>query len=406
MTAGVGPTYITGMGAVTALGVGVAELWQGLRSGQSGVKPIVIPRTERQQIGQAAHLGSFNPADHLTPELAAATDRFVHFAIVAADEAMKQAGWPIGDPMGDRTAVIIGSGIGGSTTSDTGHYKFYVTHERGDPMTVPKVMPSAAASHIAMRYGARGPSFAVSSACSSSTQAIGLGLMLIRSGVVDRAIVGGSEAMLTPATFRAWETLRVMTPGLCRPFSKGRDGMVLGEGAAVFLLENETSARRGAKPLAVLAGYGTSSDALDIVRPDPTGAARSMQLALEDANLAPRDIDYINAHGTGTILNDVSESESLRLVFDGSLPDILVSSTKPVHGHALGAAGAIELVATICALRDGLAPATINWQEPDPRCIPDPVANTARKKDMEFAMSNSFAFGGINASLIVKRIAP
>jgi nodulation protein E len=197
-----------------------------------------------------------------------------------------------------------------------------------------------------------------------------------------------------------------MTPGLCRPFSKGRDGMVLGEGAAVFLLENEMSARRGAKPLAVLAGYGTSSDAMDIVRPDPGGAARSMQLALADANLKPRDIGYINAHGTGTILNDASESESLRLVFDDSLPGILVSSTKPVHGHALGAAGAIELVATICALREGLAPATINWQEPDPRCIPDPVANTARTKDMEFAMSNSFAFGGINASLIVKRIAP
>ena len=159
-------------------------------------------------------------------------------------------------------------------------------------------------------------------------------------------------------------------------------------------------------PLAELSGYGTSSDASDIVRPDPQGAARSMQLALADANLIPSDIDYINAHGTGTILNDVSELESMRLVFDGSLPDILVSSTKPIHGHALGAAGAIELVATICALRDGLAPPTINWQEPDPRCIPDPVANFAREKQMEFAMSNSFAFGGINASLIVKRLDP
>jgi nodulation protein E len=406
VTIGVSPTYITGMGAVSALGVGVRKLWQGLRSGQSGVTPIVIPRTERQQIGQAAHLGSFNPEEHIAPDLAAATDRFVHFAIVAADEAVKQAGWRTVEPMGDRTAVIIGSGIGGSTTSDVGHYKFYVTHERGDPMTVPKVMPSAAASHIAMRYGARGPSFAVSSACSSSSQAIGLGLMLIRSGVVDRAIVGGSEAMLTPATFRAWETLRVMTPGLCRPFSRGRDGMVLGEGAAVFLLENEISAKRGTTPLAELSGYGTSSDAYDIVRPDPQGAARSMQLALADASLNPSDIDYINAHGTGTILNDVNESESMRLVFDGSLPDILVSSTKPIHGHALGAAGAIELVATICALRDGLAPPTINWQEPDPRCIPDPVANFAREKQMEFAMSNSFAFGGINASLIVKRFEP
>ena len=406
MTGGGSQTYITGMGAVTALGVGVPELWRGLRSGESGVKPIVIPRTERQQIGQAAHLSTFNPTDYIAADLATATDRFVHFAIVAADEALRQAAWPTGEPMGDRTAVIIGSGIGGSTTSDAGHHKFYVTRERTDPMTVPKVMPSAAASHIAMRYGARGPSFAVSSACSSSSQAIGLGMMLIRSGVVDRAIVGGSEAMLTPATFRAWETLRVMTPTLCRPFSKGRDGMVLGEGAAVFVLENEASARRGTTPLAELAGYGTSSDASDIVRPDPQGAARSMQLALADAHLNPDDIDYINAHGTGTILNDVCESQSMRMVFGDPLSDILVSSTKPIHGHALGAAGAIELVATICALRDCIAPPTINWQEHDPRCIADPVANVARSKKMEFALSNSFAFGGINASLIVKRFDP
>ncbi len=397
-------TYITGMGAVTALGVGVPELWQGLRSGVSGVKPIILPRTERQQIGHAAHLGDFNPADYIVPELAAAADRFVQFAIVAADEAMRTSAWPAGEPLGDRTAVIIGTGIGGSATADLGHYKFNVTRERTDPMTVPKVMPSAAASHISMRFGARGPSFAVSSACSSGAQAIGLGLLLIRSGIADRAIVGGSEAMLTPATFRAWETLRVMTPTLCRPFSKGRDGMVLGEGAAVILLENEISIQRGTMPLAELSGYGTSSDAFDILRPDPRGAARSMQLALSDAGLKSSEIDYINAHGTGTILNDTSESEAMRLVFGDTLPDVPVSSTKPVHGHTLGAAGAIELVATVCALQNGLVPPTINWLGPDANCIADPVANSARPRQMTFAMSNSFAFGGINASLIVKRV--
>jgi nodulation protein E len=296
----------------------------------------IDPRTERQQIGQAAHLGNFNPTDHIAPDLAAATDRFVHFALAAADEAMNQAGWPIGEPMGDRTAVIIGSGIGGSTTSDIGHYKFYVTHERTDPMTVPKVMPSAAASHIAMRYGARGPSFAVSSACSSSTQAIGLGLMLIRSGVVDRAIVGGSEAMLTPATFRAWETLRVMTPSLCRPFSKGRDGMVLGEGAAIFMLENEISASVAPHRLPCFQAMARR------VTP-PISSARSPwcgpvhATALADANLSPSDIDYINAHGTGTILNDVSEFWSpAAWVFDGSLPDILCPRQSQFMGMRLG----------------------------------------------------------------------
>lgn len=396
--------HITGMGAVSALGLGVDALWNASRSGQTGVRTIVLPRTEKQQVTTAAHYSDFDPAP-LLPKPLLDTDRFVQFALVAADEAMRQAQWTDGEPCGDRTAVIIGSGIGGATASDLGHYKYYVTGERVDPMTVPKVMPNAAASHIAMRYGARGPSFAVSSACSSSTQAIGLGLMLIRSGAVDRAIVGGSEAMLTPATFRAWETLRVMTPTLCRPFSKGRNGMVLGEGAAVFLLEAEDVARAGVKPIAEMCGYGTSSDASDIVRPDAQGASRSIMLALADADVHAADIGYINAHGTGTILNDVTETEAVRMVFGDGAHMPALSSTKPVHGHALGAAGAIELVVTVSALRDGVVPPTLNWLEPDPRCISDPVANTARTVTMRHALTNSFAFGGINASLIVGKVA-
>ena len=261
-------------------------------------------------------------------------------------------------------------------------------------------MGSSAVSHISMMYGCTGPTFAVTSACASAGQAIGLGTYFIRSGMVDRAIVGGSESSMTAMNIRVWELLRVLTPDACRPFSVNRNGMVLGEGAAVLVLESEQAAReRQATPLAEVAGYGTSSDAFDIVRPDATGATTAMELAIADSGLPPDTIDYVNAHGTGTIANDEIEAEALRRVFGARLP--AVSSTKPIHGHTLGAAGAIELVITIMAVRDKVAPPTINWLGRDPKCDLDPVANMARDLPIRAAMSNSFAFGGINACLIV-----
>jgi nodulation protein E len=398
--------FITGMGAVSALGFGIKPLWDAARTGESGVRDIEMPRTTNQLIRKAAHLPSFDPSGFLASDIIKSSDRFAQMALIAANETLSDAGWPAGEPLGHGTAVLIGSGIGGASTSDWEHHKFYTTRERADPMTIPKVMPNAASSHISMAFGAKGLSLAVSSACSSSSQAIGLGLMLLRMGVADRALVGGSECLLTPATFRAWEALRVMTPSLCRPFSTGRNGMVLGEGAAVMMLETEgAAAARGARPLAELAGFGSTSDAGDIVRPDAESAARAMQLALADAGLAPTDIGYVNAHGTGTILNDRTESTALTRVFGAQLDGLAVSSTKPVHGHALGAAGALELAVTICALRDGIAPPTINWIGPDADCLSDPVANVAQARPMAAAMSNSFAFGGINASLIVRKVA-
>jgi nodulation protein E len=229
---------------------------------------------------------------------------------------------------------------------------------------------------------------------------------MLRARLIDTCIVGGSEALLAPAFFRAWESLRVMTSTLCRPFSRNRNGMVLGEGAGVLVIEAEDAClARGAQPLALLAGYGTSSDAQDIVRPDAEGAARSMALALSDAGLEPHEVDYVNAHGTGTILNDSCESAALTKVFGPGLPGIAVSSTKPIHGHTLGAAGAIELIVAICALREQLAPPTINWLEADPSCIADPVPNAARPRSIAAALSNSFAFGGINACLAVTAYA-
>lgn len=396
--------FITGMGAVSALGFGADALWQAARDGRSGVRELALPRTEKQQIRKAAHFPSFNAAGRVPTEVIRSTDRFVQMALVAAGEALADAGWPEGEPLGPRTAVLIGSGIGGASTSDLEHYKFYVSRDRGDPMTVPKVMPSAAASLVSMAHGARGLTLAVSSACSSASQAAGLGLLLLRHGLADRAIIGGSESLLTPATFRVWEALRVMTPGLCRPFSRDRNGMVLGEGCALLMIETENAASaRGARLHAELAGFGSTSDAGDIVRPDAGGAAGAMQAALTDAGLDPSDIDYVNAHGTGTILNDRTESEAMNTVFGSRLGGLPVSSTKPVHGHALGAAGALELVVTVRALQSDLAPPTINWLGADQNCIADPVPNEARPCPITAAMTNSFAFGGINASLIVRK---
>jgi nodulation protein E len=272
-------------------------------------------------------------------------------------------------------------------------------------MTIPRVMPNAAASQVCMRYGCKGPSFAISSACSSGSQSIGVGFQMVRCGVVDRAVVGGSEALLTPAVFRAWEALRVLTPDACRPFSKGRNGMVLGEGAAVLIIEElETARARNATIIAEIAGYGSTSDANDIVRPDRDGPVRSMRLALADAGLAPEDVGYINAHGTGTILNDIVETAAVRDVFGACADRLAVTSTKPIHGHTLGAAGAIELVVTIKALAEGVVPPTVNWIEADPKCDLDVVPNEARRKDIGVALSNSFAFGGINASLVVRHV--
>jgi nodulation protein E len=392
------------MGCVTALGMGASVLWESTRDGVTGVKALNLPRLEQQQVKYAAHLSGFTPATALDKRLVDTTDRFTQFALIAAAEAVAEAESASPLAWGERSGVIIGSGIGGASTSDDQHYTLYVTKTRNEPLTIPRVMPNAAASHVSMRYGAKGPCFAVSSACSSASQSIGLGLQAIRAGLIDTCIVGGSEALLTPATFRAWEALRVMTPTLCRPFSKKRNGMVLGEGAAVLLIEAEEAARaRGAAPLAELAGYGTSSDAGDIVRPDPGGAARCIELALADAGLRPENIGYVNAHGTGTILNDICETRALAAVFGERLKALHVSSTKPIHGHALGAAGAIELIVTVHALRQQTAPPTINWLEPDPDCIADPVPNEARPAPMRAALSNSFAFGGINACLVVTR---
>lgn len=398
---------ITGLGTVAAPGIGIEVLRAAVFGGVSGQHSMEHRRLGDLWIRKAAVVSGYDSAAHFDRRTLAGLDLFSQFALLAAGEAVAMS--ELGDTnlAGPETAVIVGTGVGGISTQDEQSFEIYANGaQRVDVMSVPKVMPSAAASQVSIRYRCTGPSFAVSSACSSATQAIGIGLMLVRSGVVRRALVGGAEACLTYSALKAWEALRVMTPDLCRPFSLGRNGMMLGEGAAMFVIERADDAEaRGAPIQAELLGYGTSSDGNDILRPAQEGCEAAMRLALDDAGLTPGDIDYINAHGTGTVANDATEASAIRAVFGAAADRIRVSSTKPVHGHALGAAGALELAVSVLALQEQQLPPQINLTEQDPAC-PIVLADGTETGPIERVMSNSFAFGGVNATLIVGRAEP
>lgn len=393
---------ITGMGAICATGMGADNLWAACRDGVPAIGPLELKRSTRLRVNQAAQVRGYAPKDFFDRSELLRCDRFTQFAHLAGLEAIAQSGIDPKELAGPRTAVIIGTGVGGFHALDDGHYAVYVEDVRVDPMGIPRQMPSAASSFLSVKHGATGPCFAVSSACASGAQAIGVGAMLVRQGVVDRAIVGGTEAATTAVAMRYWEALRVLTASCCRPFSTGRDGMVVGEGAAVFLIEAADAAKaRGARPLAMLAGYGTSSDARDFIQPDVEGAVLALQGALESAGLDPASVGYVNAHGTATVLNDLNESRALRRVLGDALDDIPVSSSKPIFGHGLGAAGALELVVTIRALMEQTIPPQINVLEPDPDCALNLPLGGAVPHTFGAALSNSFAFGGINATLAV-----
>jgi len=396
---------ITGFGAISAAGIGADKLWGAAKTGTSQIGPLDVPRADLLRVKIAAAVKDFVAEEHLSKEELQRTDRFSHFAHVATAEAIRHSGITSQDLAGPRSAVIIGTGIGGLTSMDESYVQFFAGERRLNPFTIPKVMPSAAASHVSIVNQITGPCFAISSACSSGTQAIGLGMQMVRHGLVDRAVVGGSEAALTAASMKSWELIRVLSPDKCRPFSKDRNGLVLGEGAGIFIIESEAAMyARGATPLAWLSGYGTTSDAKDIIQPDVDGAARAMQLALEDAGLDPGDIGYINAHGTGTILNDINETAAIRKIFGQQTAAIPVSSIKQVIGHALGASGALEFVVTVQSLLEKLCPPHINLTERDPKCdlyLPAECVELAASKAV---LCNSFAFGGINATLIAKAV--
>ena len=376
-----------------------------LRNGKSAIGPLTVISTDELLIRIGAEVSSFDPKAHFDDKHLSLLDRCAQFAMVAAREAITASGLSFRGELGIRSAAIVGSGVGGMSTLDDNFRRLYAEGaKRFHPLTIPKMMISAAVSHITMEYGIRGPAFTVASACASANHAIGTAFQMIRSGAVEVAVTGGTESVFTLGTLRAWEAMRILAPDTCRPFSRGRKGLVLGEGAGMVVLENlEHAKARGAGILGEIVGFGMSSDAGDIVLPSLAGAINAMRACLVDSGLSPEEFDHINAHGTGTAANDVTESRAIRAVFGGHADRLTVSSTKSMHGHALGAAGAIELVATLLAMRDGFIPPTANFVETDPDCDLDYVPNTPRISQINVAMSNSFAFGGLNAVLAVRR---
>lgn len=397
---------ITGQGAISTFGFGAGTLWNHLREGRDGIRPLDHPESAQLRVLIAAQVPAFDPAAYFDEKLLPLLDRFTQLSLLAAREAISESGidFSAGDA-GARTAVVVGSAVGGELTRDAQSRRLYEDKSpRVHPLTIPRTMINAPASLISMAHGLTGPSFAVASACASSNHAIAQAVQAIRSGIADVAVSGGTEACFSVGNLRAWEAMRVLADDTCRPFSRNRRGLVLAEGAAMFVLESlEHAQKRGASILAELAGIGMSSDAGDIVAPSDVGAARSMRLALADAGLDVADIDYINAHGTGTVANDATETRAIHNVFGSAAGRLAVSSTKSMHGHALGASGALELVAVIGALREGVVPPTANYTDADPACDLDVVPNTARSMPVRAALSNSFAFGGLNASLVLRR---
>ncbi len=384
---------ITGVGTVNALAQDVPGTFAALAEGRSGIGPLTFRDADRLTIRIGGEVLDWTPA--LDPGRMPLYDRVTQYALVAGAEAMAMAGLSSG--LGVRGGVILGTAAGGiSTWEDSYRAVFVEGKSRVSPLVVPRLMHNAPASHLSIIYGLQGPVLSVSSACASANHAMGLALQQIRLGAADVMLTGGSEAMLCFGGVKAWEGLRVLAPDACRPFSLGRKGMVIGDGAGVLVFEAEDHARaRGAAILAEVAGFGMTADAGDIVAPDPDGAARAMRLALADAGLSGGDIGYLNAHGTGTLANDRSEAAAILQVFGPAPPP--VSSTKSMHGHAIGATGALEAIACLLALTRGILPPTIGHQAPDPECPLDVVPNQAREARVSAVLSNAFAFGGLNA---------
>ena len=393
---------ITGMGAVSALGMSARATMDGMAAGRSGISALEFQDVERLQIRIGGQIKGYDEAAHFSRQELTFYDRFTQFAVQAAREAVAQSGAALAS---NQSGVVLGTSGGGLQTQDENFRKVYAEGKnRVHPFVVPRLMNNAAASHLSMLHGITGPSYTVSTACASSNHAMGQAFHMIRAGMADSMLTGGAESMLCFGGIKAWEGLRVMSKTGCRPFAANRDGMVQGEGAAVFVFEAlEVAEARGAEILAEVAGFAMTSDASDIVMPNQDGAMRAMQGALKDAGLSPEDIGYINAHGTGTLGNDKTESAAIHEVFGGNTPP--VSSTKSMHGHLIGGTGAVELLACIMALREGILAPTINHDQPDPACGLNVVPNVAQTAKPRATLSNAFAFGGLNAVLAL-RLAP
>lgn len=396
---------VTGLGCISALGHNRAEFEAHLLRGHNGIGPITRFDPSGFTSRVAGEVRGYDETRCFPPDRLKQLDRFAQFAILSAREAWRDAGLPTEGDLLLRTAVIHGTGVGGQETQDASYHRIYARGEvRLHPFTVPRLMPSAAACQVSMDLGVRGPAFGTVSACASAGHALAVGAALLRTGLVDVVVAGGAEACITPGTYRGWEGLRVMAVDACRPFSRGRGGMVIGEGAATLILETQACAEaRGAPIHAELAGIGLSSDAADLVQPSLDGPVRALEAALADAGVAPHEVDYVNAHGTATAQNDPTETRALHSVFGGHARRLAISSSKSMFGHLLGAAPALEAIATIAAIRANTAPPTIGYLGPDPACDLDYVPNEARPLRIDVALSNSLGFGGMNTVLCFRR---
>lgn len=397
---------ITGQGALSALGMSAVATMQGMREGRLGISKLDIPDVDRLSVQIGGQIKGYSPEAYFTRQQLVLYDKFTQFALLAAKEAAAQSGIVVTEVLGPRAGVILGTAGGGLHTQDDSYRTVYEAGKnRVHPFVVPRLMNNAAAAHVSMTYNLQGPSYTVASACASSNHAMGQAFQMIRSDMCDVMFTGGSESMLVFGGIKAWEGLRVMSRDACRPFSKNRNGMVQGEGGAVFVFEEYEHARaRGADILAEVIGFSMTSDACDIVTPNRAGAARAIRGALRDAGLNGEEVGYINAHGTGTTANDRTEVAAVREVFGAHADRLMISSTKSMHGHLIGGTGAVELLACIMALRDGVIAPTIGYQEPDPECDLDVVPNVAREARVTVAISNAFAFGGMNAVLALRAI--
>ncbi|WP_296583420.1 beta-ketoacyl synthase [Xanthobacter sp.] len=393
---------ITGIGAVSALGLGIPVHLAALREGRGGIGPLTLVPPEQVKTRVVGEVPGYAAEAHFNPRQISTIDRSGQFALLAAAEAMDAAAGATEGVSPQKAGVIFGAAVGCQTLEE-GYVRILRDGARPLPFTVPRVMPSSAASQISMAYHITGPSFSTASACSSASHAIGLAFQMIRGGMLDMAVTGGCEAPLTLGMVKSWEALRVLAADTCRPFSKDRSGLVLGEGAAVLVLEEMDRARaRGATILGEVLGFGMTADGADLTAPDASSTARAISAALDDAGLDAGAVDYVAAHGTGTVLNDKTETMSLRTVLGDRLAKVPVSSLKSMTGHCFGASGALGVTAALLGMRNGFLPPTLNFREPDPECDVDCVPNAPRVASAEIALVNAFAFGGLNAVLAIR----
>ena len=397
---------ITGAGTINALAHNVPDTLKAMAEGRCGIGQLVMPDVERLSVQIGAQVQGFEPEKLFNRQQLSLFDRFTQFTLIAAREAIAQSGLSFSGELAARSGVILGNSGGGMTTLDENYRSVYEEGKnRVHPFVVPKLMNNAAASHVSMEFNLKGPSFTVASACASSNHAMAQAFQMVHGGLAPVMVTGGSESMLCFGGVKAWEGLRVMSKDACRPFSANRNGMVQGEGAGIFVFEEYDHARaRGAEIFAEVAGFAMSSDAADIVMPSKQGAARAISGALRDAKLNREDVGYINAHGTGTAANDKTECAAVADAFGAHADKLMISSTKSMHGHLIGGTGAVELLACIMALRDGIIAPTIGYEEADPECALDIVPNEAREAKVSAALSNAFAFGGLNAVIALRKV--